>query len=72
MLPIVVAAPATANDRRDKWLDLLSFGIVVLPVSSMVPGLRARTFWLQIASLSRLGWQELLISTGGRVVTRLD
>jgi hypothetical protein len=31
MLPIVAAAPATANDRRDKWLDLLSFGIVLPP-----------------------------------------
>jgi hypothetical protein len=45
MLPIVAAVPATANDRRDKWLDLLSFGIVVLPVSStVVPGITsART-----------------------------
>jgi hypothetical protein len=36
MLPIVATAPATANDRRDKWVDLLFLGIVVLPVSSMV------------------------------------
>jgi hypothetical protein len=60
MVPIVAAAPAMANDRRDKWLDLLSFGIVVLPVSSMVvPGITTAWTFLdaKIVSLSRLGWQ---------------
>jgi hypothetical protein len=49
MLPIVAAVPAAVNDRRDKWPDLLSFGIVVLPVSStVVPGITsARTFLTQ-------------------------
>jgi hypothetical protein len=36
MLPIIATAPAAANDRRDKWLDLLSFGIAVLPALSVI------------------------------------
>jgi hypothetical protein len=31
MLPTVAAAPDAKNDRRDKWMDWLGLGILVLP-----------------------------------------
>src|SRR5262245_4439397 len=73
MLPIVATAPATANDRRDKWVDLLSFGIVVLPVLSMVvPRItRARTFLKHRAADDLTGQERAKASHRQRFLRRV-